>query len=158
MRELVAREKQEALTHMYTTLEKTIFLKSADLFAGIAAESLSRLAQVAEEIHFSTGDQIFKDGDSGDSLYLVAKGRVRIAKAGKEIAMLERGACFGEMAVLDSAPRSADAAAAEELTLLRLVSDDFFDVLSENPNIMQGIIRMLSRRLREVNARLAAAS
>jgi ATP/ADP translocase len=151
----MAPESTEVFNGMYSTLEKTLFLKSAELFSGISAENLSHLAQIAEDSKWPAGATVFKDGDAGDALYLVAAGKIRITKNDTEIALLERGACFGEMAVLDPAPRSANAIVAEDATLLRIDADDFFDVLSENPQIVQGILKLLTRRLREANARLA---
>jgi len=80
---------------------------------------------------------------------------VRIVKGGSEIATIAKGACFGEMAVLDDAPRSADAVIMDEAVLLRIGSEEFYDVLAENPALTQGIVRLLTRRLREANAKIA---
>jgi CRP-like cAMP-binding protein len=140
---------------MYTTLEKTILLKSSDLFGGMPAENLATLASIATEVRSAAGTILFRDGDAGDSLYVVTSGRVRIVKGGSEIAVLEKGACFGEMAVLDQALRSADAVIADEAVLLRIGSEEFYDVLAENPALTQGVVRLLTRRLREANARIA---
>jgi ATP/ADP translocase len=142
---------------MYSTLEKTILLKSSDLFGGLPAENLATLAAIASEVRSAAGTVLFRDGDAGDSLYVVTSGRVRIVKGGSEIAVLVKGACFGEMAVLDDAPRSADAFIVDEAVLLRIESEEFYDVLAENPALTQGVIRLLTRRLREANARIARA-
>jgi hypothetical protein len=142
---------------MEQILERTILLKSSDLFGGIAAENLSRLAAVAVELRYPVGCPVFREGDPGDALFLVVSGGVTIEKAGHVIATLSKGGCFGEMAVLDPAPRSADATVAEEAVLLRIGAEDFFDVLAENPILTQGIFALLSRRLREANERLAAS-
>ena len=143
--------------NMYSTLEKTIILKSSDLFGALPAENLATLSAIATEVRLPAGAVLFKDGDTGDSLYLVTSGRVRIVKGGAEIAALEKGACFGEMAVLDQAPRSADAIIADEAVLLRIGSDEFYEVLAENPALAQGLVRLLTRRLRDANARIARA-
>ncbi len=140
---------------MYSTLEKTILLKSVSLFAEIPAETLSRVAQITEEVSFPAHATIFSDGDYGDCLYIVAAGVVRIQKGGKELAVLRKGQCLGEMAVLDQAPRSADAAVLEDTTLLKVTQEDFFEVMSGHPQIMNAIIRLLTGRLREANEKLA---
>ncbi|NOZ03157.1 MAG: hypothetical protein GXO92_00915, partial [FCB group bacterium] len=63
---------------MYSTLEKTILLKSVQLFQSIPGEDLSRVAQIAEEVHLSSGTPIFKEGDHGDSMFIIIDGTVRI--------------------------------------------------------------------------------
>jgi CRP/FNR family cyclic AMP-dependent transcriptional regulator len=139
---------------MYSKLEKTIILKSSELFGGLPAESLATLSSIATEVRLGAGEVLFHDGESGDSLYLVTSGQVRIMKSGAEIAVLSKGACFGEMAVLDQAPRSADAVVLDEAVLLRIESEEFYEVLAENPALSQGLIRLLTRRLRNANARI----
>jgi ATP/ADP translocase len=140
---------------MYSKLEKTILLKSSDLFGALSAESLATLSGIATEVRLGAGEVLFHDGEPGDSLYLVTSGRVRILKGGSEIAVLTKGASFGEMAVLDQAPRSADAVILDEAVLLRIESEEFYEVLAETPALSQGLIRLLTRRLRDANARIA---
>lgn len=140
---------------MYSKLEKTIILKSSDLFGALPAQNLSTLAEIATEVRSPVGVVLFREGEAGDCLYIVASGRVRIVKEGSEIATISKGACFGEMAVLDDAPRSADAVIQDEAVLLRIGSEEFYDVLAENPALTQGIVRLLTRRLREANAKIA---
>jgi ATP/ADP translocase len=139
---------------MYSTLEKTIYLKSSDVFGGIAAENLSRLAGIAVEASWPSGSVVFREGDAGDALYLVLSGSVRIVKEGVEINTLRKGACFGEMAVLDGAPRSADATVSDEAVLLRISSEEFYEALAEDPRLMQNVIAVLTGRLRDANARI----
>ena len=146
---------KDQLAAMYSTLEKTIFLKSVSLFARIPGSELSQLARIAEETRLPAGATLFREGDHGDALYLIATGKVRIEKGGRELATLEKGACLGEMAVLDQAPRSAGAIAIEESTLFRIGQVDLYELLLENPEIMRGIIGLLSRRLREADEKLA---
>jgi hypothetical protein len=141
--------------NMYSTLEKTIMLKSSDVFGGLPAASLATLAAIATEVRSPADTFLFHEGESGDSLYVVASGRVRIAKGGSEIAVLDKGSCFGEMAVLDQAPRSADAIVIDEAVLLRIESEEFYEALAENPALTQGVVRLLTKRLREANARIA---
>jgi len=143
---------------MYSTLEKTIMLASVSLFQGIPAENLSRVAHIAEETHWPAGSSIFREGDFGDSLFIVVQGTVRIHRKGKDLALLKKGDCVGEMAILDLAPRSADVSAAEDAILLKISQDDFYAVLSANPQIAQSIMRLLTRRLREANEKLTANS
>jgi len=141
---------------MYSILEKTILLKSVSLFSEIPAEKLSQIAQVAEETQWPAGSVVLREGDAGDALFIVANGSVRVHKGALNLATLRKGECLGEMAVLDQAPRSADATADEDTTLLKIDQDDFYEVLAANPEITERIVRLLTRRLREANAALAA--
>jgi CRP-like cAMP-binding protein/HEAT repeat protein len=141
---------------MYSTLEKTILLKSVSLFCEIPAEKLSHIAQVAEETHWPAESVILREGEAGDALFIVADGTVRVHKGALNLATLAKGDCLGEMAVLDQAPRSADATAIEDTTLLKISQEDFYEVLTANSEITERIVRLLTRRLREANAKLAA--
>jgi ATP/ADP translocase len=148
----------EARTTMYSTLEKTIFLKSVDLFGKIPAEALSRVAQVTGEKTWPAETPVFRDGDQGSSMFIVLDGAVRIHKGGRELAILRRGGCFGEMSLLDGSPRSADATACEESILFEIQEDSFYEALSGHVEIAQGVIRLLAGRLRDADRKLAQAA
>jgi ATP/ADP translocase/HEAT repeat protein len=153
-REALSREN--GTKGMFSTLEKTILLKSVSLFSEIPAEKLSHIAQVAEETHWPAGSVVLREGDPGDALFIVADGAVRVHKGNLNLATLQKGDCLGEMAVLDQAPRSADATAVDDTTLLKISQEDFYEVLAANPEITERIVRLLTRRLREANEKLAA--
>ncbi|MEW5855501.1 MAG: cyclic nucleotide-binding domain-containing protein [Myxococcota bacterium] len=133
---------------MISTVEKVLFLKGVDLFSAIPGEDLSQIAQIADEVELDLGETIFKEGDLGDSLYLIVSGKVRIHRGDTEIAVLGERQVFGEMALLDSEPRSASVTALTDVTLLRIHQEDFADILAEKSEIAQGIIKVLTRRLR----------
>ena len=133
---------------MISTVEKVLFLKSIDLFSQIPGEDLSQIAQITDEVQYEEGDEVFHEGDPGDSLYLVIEGRVRVHRGGAEVAVLGERQVFGEMALLDSEPRSASVLAMTDLTLLKIARDDFTEILAEKAEIAQGIIKVLTRRLR----------
>ncbi|HUS31169.1 MAG TPA: cyclic nucleotide-binding domain-containing protein, partial [Kofleriaceae bacterium] len=136
---------------MLTTAEKVLFLKGAELFAAIPAEDVAAIATAAEEVSFEEGEVIFAAGDPGDSLYLVVEGKVRIAAGERTLAELGTREVFGEMAILDPAPRSATAVATAPVVAVRLGQDDFSDVLAERPEVAAGVLRVLVRRLRTAN-------
>lgn len=138
---------------MITTVEKVLFLKSIDLFRALPGEELAQIAEIAEEVPVGSGDVVFAEGDPGDALYIVVEGRVQVTKGEKKLAELGERECFGEMSVLDSEPRSATVAATMEALLLKIGREEFKDILGERPEIAAGIMKVLSRRLREANAR-----
>ena len=134
---------------MYSTLEKTILLKTVSLFQTIPTKDLSKVAQVAEEERFNAGALLFSEGDYGDSLYIVVDGEVKVHKGDRHISSLGKGACLGEMALLDQEPRSADVTMETEATLLKITQEDFYEIMSSNIEVMQGVLRLLTGRLRE---------
>jgi CRP/FNR family transcriptional regulator, cyclic AMP receptor protein len=134
-----------------TTVEKVLFLKGVDLFGSIAGEELSHIAQITDEVEYDHSQEIFAEGDQGDAMYLIVDGDVQVHSHGQVLAKLTTNQCFGEMAILDAEPRSADVTALSAITLLRIQRDDFHEILAEKPEISLGIIQVLTNRLREAN-------
>ena len=136
---------------MISTVEKVLFMKSIDLFRALPSEELAQIAEIAEEQPMASGEQIFAEGEPGDALYLIVEGRVKVHKGEKELVRLGVRDVFGEMAVLDSEPRSASVTAVEDAVLLKIGRDDFRDILTERPEIAMGVMKVLPRRLRETS-------
>ena len=138
-------------------------LNEIELFKGRKAETLATLEQSMEKRSYKTGDKIFKRGDSGDELFLIRKGAVRIMlpiseKQSHHLGTFGRGAFFGEMAFLDGDVRSADAVAFSD-TELYMLSRKTFDALTEDHKklalgLMEGLASALASRLRYTNAEL----
>lgn len=143
---------------MITTVEKVLFLKSIDLFRGLPGEELAQIAEIAEECPVSAGAVVFSEGEMGDALYIVVEGRVRVEKGERLLAELGERECFGEMSILDSEPRSATVSAPVDALLLKIGREDFKEILSERSEIAQGIMKVLSQRLREANTRVVPSS
>lgn len=139
----------EAAPPMISTVERVLFLKSIDLFSQIPGEDLAAIALISTEQRREPGEEIFAEGEAGDALYLVIDGKVRVHKADRVIAELGERECFGEMAILDAAPRSATVTAVTDTNLLQLTREDFEDIMAEKPEIATGIIKVLTRRLRD---------
>ena len=142
---------------MYSVLEKTLLLKSVNLFKTIPGDILSKIAQLAMEVQTGIDDMIFNEGDHGDSLYIIISGKVSVTRGGKSIAMLEQGNCIGEMSLLDQEPRSAGALAIEDSILLKIDQEGFYELMSSNPDIMKQIVMMLTRRVRQMNKKLTGS-
>ena len=137
-----------------------------DLFRerGLSAAEMKLLATFSSEERFSEGSMIFREGEKGDKLYIVLDGRVRISKfipgVGEEaLTVLDRGDFFGEMALIDDKPRSADAKAHEQdATVLSIDRATLNEILSMDPHaslqFLNLLCRMISRRLREINDKI----
>jgi len=140
---------------MLTTAEKVLFLKGIDLFSALAGEDLAEIAVIAEEIERDAGETLVVEGEPGDTLYFVLDGRVRVHRGDQPVAELGAREVFGEMALLDPAPRSASVSALTDVTLLAIGREDFDDIMRDRPEVAIGVIKVLVRRLR---AAIAAAS
>ena len=139
---------------MFSILEKTMLLKTVDLFQDIPSELLSQISQISKAKDYESGEVIFNEGDYGDSMFIVIEGKVSIQKNGKSIALLDKGSSLGEMALLDNETRSADATAKVDSVLLKINQDVFYELMEGNADIMKQIIRLLTSRIRDANSKL----
>ena len=138
-------------------------LGDIELFSGRKAETLMALEQCMEKRSCNAGEKIFKRGDTGDELFLIRRGAVRIVlpisdKQNHHLGTFGRGAFFGEMAFLDGDPRSADAIAFSDAELY-VLSRKAFDKFAEDHKklalgLMEGLASVLASRLRYTNAEL----
>jgi CRP/FNR family cyclic AMP-dependent transcriptional regulator len=133
------------------------FLRGVELFGDLSSGELANLAGIAQGAMLYDGDRLFEEGEPGESLYLVCSGQVAITVNERQVAVLERNACLGEMALISGLPRSATATALSECRLLRIGADDFANLLSAEPSIAFALLRTLSRRLRDALAKREAA-
>lgn len=143
------------------------WLKDIDLFRGLRPAALQRIARVTQEVTVPAGTAIFRHGEAGDKLWLLLEGKVRIARdlhgLGEEtLTILNAGQMFGEMALLDESPRSADAWAHTYCRLLTVPKDGFDDLLFMDKElayeVLWSMVRVLTGRLRETNDKLALLS
>lgn len=141
---------------MLPLIEKVMLLKGSELFRNFPGNELAGIADLATTVHFQGGELVFDQGDQGDAYYLVVRGGIRIIRDGHELAVLGSREGFGEMAILDQETRSATARAAESTTLLRIDRDSFDQLVEQNPAVARGIYRVLTQRLRNTLAQIAA--
>ena len=133
---------------------------------GLSAQELRMLAKYSREQSFETDVMIFREGEPGESLYIVVDGEVRISRTvpgmGEEcLLILSRGEVFGELALIDDRPRSADARAhGGPCTVFAVTKSLLEEVLSMDPDaavqFLNLLCRLLCRRLRAMNERLVA--
>jgi CRP-like cAMP-binding protein len=135
-------------------------LARVGLFAELTREELAELATCVRARRYTKGRIIFGEGDPGSHLYLVASGRVSVGVSSPDGRFLELhvfgpGEVFGELALLDDEPRSADAIAQEPCELLLLARTDFLRFLKAHPDVAIRLLRVLSRYLRRTNQQAA---
>jgi CRP-like cAMP-binding protein len=140
-------------------------LGGVPFFRELTPGELDRIIGLGRLVSYPKNAVLFKEGDPGEALYIVVDGSVRIGKVvpgAKEEAMafMERGSCFGEMALFDEFPRSATAVAHLECRVLFLEKLQFLDLLHSDSVIASKILwafcRILSIRLRETTDRIVA--
>jgi CRP-like cAMP-binding protein len=144
--------------------EKAVeLLSKISLFSALQPSYLRRIANLGIEEDYALGDMIFKEGAQGDKMYLILSGAVRISRTvpgmGEEaLAVLRAGTHFGEMALIDDFPRSADARAHEACKLFVVRKEDMEDLLFVDRDLaydlLWSFVRTLSSRLRETNDKM----
>ncbi len=134
---------------MLSDEQKIIFLKDSNLFKDISLDSMKVIASITNEVYFNDDEDIFTEGDSGDAMYLIIKGYVRIHALGKQIAIRGANEFFGEMAIIDDRPRSATATSIGKSILLRIDRNDFFRMMQNDTNILRNLLKALVSRLRD---------
>jgi CRP-like cAMP-binding protein len=141
----------------------TALIKQAAIFKDLEDNEIDRVAEICKEQHFKFGQTIFKEGDPGNRLFIIAEGDVRVSRqvpgSGEEaLAVLKQGACFGEMSVFDRSERSTDAIANTDCRLLTITRSDFEMLLDFDRDlafkVLWGVVRLLSERLRITNENL----
>lgn len=138
-------------------------LSKVPIFKNINSRDLNKIESILKEKKYREDDHIFSETDSGDKFYLVYQGRVKIYKLSMEgqiktLDYLEKGDFFGEMALLDKKPRSANALAIEDTTLFIIQYDDFQKFLLKQPGILVSITKTLCERLRKADREIEAFS
>jgi CRP/FNR family cyclic AMP-dependent transcriptional regulator len=138
------------------TESEAAYLKQVPLFAGLADEDIRELMSVAKRRTFRSGEVIFHREDPGQVLYVIKEGKVKISLIspdGQEISLVVfgKGECFGEFAILDGLPRSADAIAMEKVECYTLQRSDFHKAIMRNPKIAIQVMEVLSKRLRSTD-------
>jgi CRP-like cAMP-binding protein len=131
----------------------TADLARVPLFADLPSEELENLATCLHRRRYERGETIFREQDPGSSMFLIEAGKVKIGLVspdGKEVVVgvFGQGCFFGELALLDGAPRTADAMAVEPSSVLMLGRNDFVRYLEAHPKVAINLLQVLTRRIR----------
>lgn len=135
-------------------------LARAGLFQGVAVDAVDALVPAVEYLDVPRGSAVFTEGEQGDSVYIVAAGKVKISRHaadGREsmIAIMGPSDMFGELSVFDPGPRTATATAVTDARLARLRQSDLRTWISTRPELAEQLLRVIARRLRRTNDALA---
>lgn len=138
--------------------EKVLILKSLAIFSDSPETILSELAPLMQEVEVGVGTAIFKEGDIGDSMYVIYKGQVKIHKGSTTLAVLSEKEVFGELSLLDSETRSASATANTDCFIFKIDQEPFYELMETRPEVAKGFIKILCQRLRAQNEKAVAAA
>jgi CRP-like cAMP-binding protein len=135
------------------------FLATIPLFSGLQRDELQKFADLTRERSYPKGSVILFQDDPGDSLFVLRSGRVKVVLIGEDgreviLGVLEPGAHFGELALIDDQPRSAHVIAMEDANLLILRREDFRRRVEANPSVAWALLTELSRRLRRADVKI----
>jgi CRP/FNR family transcriptional regulator, cyclic AMP receptor protein len=138
----------------------TSLLAEVELFSALSPEAFERISAQVQQRNLRRGDVIFREGDEAHELFVVERGRIAIASRsvdGREsvFALMEPGDIFGEIALFDPVGRSAEARALETSRVLAVPFGPIREVLDEQPSLLWGIVALLARRIRAMDAVLA---
>src|ERR671933_2830530 len=148
---------------MATGEDTAALLARVPLFADLTERDLTQLAQVAVPRTYEAGEAVFREGDSGDTCYVVREGSVRVTRRHSDgrvitLAELRAGAIFGELAMFGGETRSGSVEALEPTRALAILAGDLRRLLLEHPELAVRMLEGLADRLRAANERIARQS
>ena len=136
-------------------------LRNIPMFAKIDPPKLKLMAFASERLSFRPGQELFKQGDAGDSAYIVVEGEadvlVNTPNGALKVATLKRNDIIGEIAILCDVPRTATVAASTDLVTLKITKDVFFRLVTDFPDMAIEIMRSLAHRVEQTTAQLREA-
>jgi CRP-like cAMP-binding protein len=123
-------------------------LAQVQLFSTCSKRDLARIAALSTEVEVPAGTVLMRQGDPGRECFVIEEGKARVAIRGKKSRTMGPGECFGEMALLDAAPRSATVTAETDMKLVVLGSREFSTLLEDVPTVTRKVLAAVAERLR----------
>jgi CRP/FNR family cyclic AMP-dependent transcriptional regulator len=134
------------------------YIKNVSLFKSLQKNELKLLSTRFTTHEYKKGETVLRELEKSKALYVIVEGEVNVVLETDEIEFvideLRAGQFFGEMAMLDGKPRSADVVCMSDCRMLKLSGKDFYEILELNPSILRSLVLELCDRLRKANARL----
>ncbi len=137
------------------TPDVAAMLGKAPIFSALSERQLRSLAKTAKVVAYPANTKIVKQGEPGIGLYLLLDGEAEVRRGDRTLAKLGAGQFFGEMTLLDEQPRSADVVAVRPSECAVLSRWEFWGFAKGEPEVLQGVLREMARRLRETDRALS---
>jgi CRP-like cAMP-binding protein len=134
----------------FSMLEKVKILKSAAIFSKIPDEVLAEVAPLLEGTVMAPGKTVFRKGELGTSMYIIAEGLLRVHDGDKTLVELGEGNIFGEFSALDPEPRTASVTAINRSLLFEISQEELHTLIENHIEVAKGIIQILCQRLRDL--------
>ena len=134
--------------NMISTNEHIVLLRSVNLFSETPDDILAQVAVLLEPVNLKEGETLFDKGDTGDRMYIIVQGHLRVHDGELVLNHLGPADVVGEMALLDSEPRLASVTAIEDTSLLSLGQQPFYQLMANHIQVARGVIRVITRYLR----------
>jgi CRP-like cAMP-binding protein len=134
---------------MLSPTERIDLLRRVNIFDETPTEVLAEVADLLELVEYPAGEAIIVKDETGDCMYFIVSGKVQIHDGARLLNYLTTPDVFGETALLDAQPRSASVTAVDDTALLRLSQAEFYELMANRPEFSRGVIRVLSRHMRE---------
>jgi CRP-like cAMP-binding protein len=126
------------------------FLRAVPLFSACTRKELAEIARLAERVDVKAGEVLVKEGTRTKEFYLILDGKAEVSREGATLAVLGPGQHFGELALLDPAPRNATVAMTTPGQVLCLAQREFATLLSDVPALSSQLLKGLARRIHEL--------
>lgn len=128
-------------------------LAQVPLFGACAKKDLKLIARKAENVQVEAGKELITEGRPGHEFFVIADGKAKVKRNNRKVATLGKGDFFGELALLDRAPRNATVVADTDMELFVLAQREFAGVLDQVPGLAHKLLRGMARRLRDQDAK-----
>ena len=138
-----------------TLVEKTVHLKSSDVFRAIPTEPLAQLAARANEVMLDRGETVFREGDDDQGVFIVIEGAVELRKGNAVVRVLQNGTVYGELFLQESGSHQYTAVASEDARVLNLGRNDVFDAFHEYPEFGIAMVQDLALRNHTLTERVS---
>ena len=134
---------------MFTYMVPIESLRALELFSGCSDKLLRKLSRLGTEVHAKARQVLAREGDVGREFYVIVEGSASVEHDDQQIATLQRGDFFGEMALIDGKPRAATVVAGTPMTLFVFDPREFFSLLDDFPPVSRKILSTIAGRIRD---------
>jgi CRP-like cAMP-binding protein len=133
------------------------YLRAVPVFSACSPKELSQIAQIVERVDVKTGDMLVREGTRTNEFFIIHAGAADVIRNGEVVATLRAGQHFGELAVLDPAPRNASVRVVEPGQVLVLGQREFYTLLRDVPRLVKQLLTGLAQRVHALDGAAAGA-